>query len=164
MLGIFKCLALGLCLGTSLRKGVGHEIKILDCCCFCSVAQSCMILCNPMDCNMRNFPVLHHLPEFAQTHVHWVGDAIQPSCPLLFPSPPAFIFPSIRVFSNELVPCIMWQKYWNIGINPSNENSVLVSFRFDWFELLVVQRTLKSLLQYRSSKSSVHGLPWWLRG
>ena len=64
----------------------------------------------PRDYNMWNFPVLHHLTEFAQTHVHWVSNAIQPSCPLLFPSP-AFIFPSIRVFSNELVLHITWQKY-----------------------------------------------------
>ena len=84
MLGIFKCLALGLCLGTSLRKGVGHEIKILDCCCFCSVAQSCMILCNPMDCNMRNFPVLHQLNghEFEQTQGDGEGQESLACCSL----------------------------------------------------------------------------------
>ena len=53
------------------------------CCCYCSVAQSCFTLCDPMDCSTPGFPVLHHLPELAQTHVHWVGDAIQPSRPLL---------------------------------------------------------------------------------
>ena len=56
----------------------------------CSVAQSCPTLCNPMDCSMPGFPVLHHFPEFPQTHVHWVSDTIQPSHPLLSPFPPAF--------------------------------------------------------------------------
>ena len=60
------------------------------CCCCCSVAQSCLTLCNPMDCSTPGFPVPHHLPEFAQTHVHWVSDATQPSHPLLSPSPPTF--------------------------------------------------------------------------
>jgi len=66
--------------------------------CCCSVAQSCLTLCNPMNCSRPGFPVLHHLPELAQTHVHWVGDAIQPSRPLYSPSPPPSIFPNIRVF------------------------------------------------------------------
>ena len=60
------------------------------CCCCCSVAQSCPTLCDPMGCSTPGFPVLHHLPEFAQTHVHWVGDAIQPPHPLSSPSPPTF--------------------------------------------------------------------------
>ena len=96
-------------------------------------------------CSTLGFPVLHHLPELAQTHVHWVSDAIQPSRPLASPSPPAF--PSIRVFSNESVLCIRWPKYWSFSINPSNEYSGLISFRIDWFDLLAVQGTLKSLLQ-----------------
>ena len=58
--------------------------------CCCSVTQSCLTLCSPMDCSTPGFPVRHHLPEFAQTYVHLVGDAIQPSHPLLSPSPPAF--------------------------------------------------------------------------
>ena len=57
---------------------------------FSSVAQSCLTLCDPMDCSTPGFPVLHQLPEPTQTHVHWVSDAIQPSCPLSSPSPPAF--------------------------------------------------------------------------
>ena len=61
-----------------------------SCCFYCSVPQSCLTLCNPMDCSKSGFPVLHHLPEFAHTHVHWVGDAIQLSHPLSSPSPPAF--------------------------------------------------------------------------
>ena len=104
-----------------------------------------------MDCSMPGLPVLHCLPELAQSHVHWVGDAIQPSYPLLPPS----VFPSIRVFSNELALCIRWPKYWNFSfsISPSNEYSGLTSFRIDGFDLLAVQGTLKSLLQHHSVKS-----------
>ena len=94
-------------------------------------------LCYPMDCSTPGFPALHHLAELAQTHVHWVGDAIQPSHPLLSPSPPS-IFPSIRVFSNKSVLHIRWPKYWSFSfsISPSNEHSGLISFRMDWFDLL----------------------------
>ena len=90
-------------------------------------AKSFLTLCNPVDCSMLRFPVLHYLLEFAQTHVHWAGDAIQPShplCPLLFLTS---IFPSIRVFSNELAPCIRWPKDWSFSISPSNEYSELIS-------------------------------------
>ena len=97
------------------------------------------------------FPVHHQLQEFTQTHVHRVSDAIQPSHPLLSPSPPAPIPPSIRVFSNELTLHIRWSKYWNFSfsISPSNEYSRLISFRIDWFHLLAVQERLKSLLQHQ---------------
>ena len=101
------------------------------------------------------FPVLHYLPELAQTQVHAVGDAIQPSRPL---SPPLLlpaIFPSIRVFSDGLALCIRWPEYWSFSISPSNEYSGLISFTTDWFELLAVQGTLKSLLQHHSSKASI---------
>ena len=97
-------------------------------------------------CNMPGFPALHHLPEFAQTHVHRVSDAIQQShslsSPLLLPS----VFPSVRVFPNESALCIKWPKCWSFsfGISPSNEYSVLISFRIDWFDLLAVQGTLRS--------------------
>ena len=189
-----------------------------------SVAQSCPTLCNPMDCSTPGLPVHHQLPELAQTHVHWVGDAIQPSQPLLSPFPISFhsslflvfegicqkinifisvqslshvrlfahpltaacqaslsnnnsrslsklmsiesvmpsnhlilccpllllpsVFPSIRVFSNESVLPIRWPKYssFTFSISPSNEYSGLISFRMDWFDLLAVQGTLKSLL------------------
>ena len=109
-----------------------------------------------MDCSMPGFPVHHKLPEFAQTHVHWV-DAIQPSHPLLtllfLPS----ILPSIRVFSNESVLYIRWPKYWSFSfsISPSNEYSGLIFFRIDWFDPLAVQGTLKRILQHHSSKASV---------
>ena len=118
-------------------------------CCSCSVAKSCLTLCDPMDCSTSGFPVLHYLPEFAQIHVHWVL-----CCPLLLlPS----IFPTIRVFSNELVLRIRWPKYWSFSftINPSNEHSGLISFRIGWFDLFAVQGTLKSLLQQHSSKASI---------
>ena len=90
------------------------------------------------------------LPEFTQTHVHWVGDAIQPSYPLLSLLLPPSIFPGTRVFSNESVLCIRWTpKYWNFSFNisPSNEYLGLISFRMDCLDLLAVQGTLKSLLQ-----------------
>ena len=102
------------------------------------------------------FPVHHHLPELAQTHVHRVSDAIQPSHPLLSPSPPAFNLPSIRVFSNELTLCIRWPKYWSFSfsISPSNKYSGLIYFRIDWFDL-AVQGFPKSILQHHSSKASI---------
>ena len=127
------------------------------CCCCCSVAQLCLTPRNAMDCSMPDFPVLHCLLEFAQTHVHWVGDAINHlilCCPLLLlPS----IFPSIRVFSNESALPITWPKYWSFSFNISltNEHLGLISFRIDWLDLLVVQETLKSLLQHHGSKASI---------
>ena len=101
--------------------------------------------------------VHHQLPESTQTHVHWVGDAIQPSHPLSSSSPPALIFPSIRVFSNESALCMRWPKYWSFSFNisPSSEHPGLISFRMDWLDLLVVQGTLQSLLQHHGSKVSI---------
>ena len=124
---------------------------------FSSVAQSCQTLCNPMDCSMPDFPVLYYFPELAQTHVHWVSYAIQPSHPLLSPSPPAFNLSQHQVFSNESGLCIKWPKNWSFSfsINPSTEYKELISFRIDWFDLLAVQGTLKSLLQHHSSKASI---------
>ena len=106
---------------------------------------------------MPGFPVLHHLLELAQTHVHQVSDTIQPSRPLLSPLLLPLIFPSIRVFSSDLALCIRWPKYWNFSfsINPSNDYLGLISFRIDWLDLLAVQGTLKSLLQHHSSKASI---------
>ena len=122
---------------------------------FSLVPQSCPILYDPMDCS-TGFPVYHQLLELAQTHVHRVGDAIQPSHPLspllLLPS----FFPSIRVFSDESVLLIRWPKYWsfNFSISPSNEYSGLISFRMESFDI-AVQGTLKSLLQHHSLKASI---------
>ena len=108
-------------------------------------------LYNPMDCSTPGLPV--HPP----THVHPVGNAIQPYHHLLSPFPPALIFPSIRVFSNESVLLIRWPKYWSFSfsISPSREYSGLTSFRMDWLDLFAVQGTLKSLLQHHSSKASI---------
>ena len=99
----------------------------------CSVAQLCPPLCICMDYSSPGFPVLHYLPEFAQTYVHWVSDATQPSHPLSSPSPPAINLLSIRVFSSESALCIKWPKYWSFSfsISPSNEYLGLISFR-DW--------------------------------
>ena len=106
---------------------------------------------------MPGFPVHHQLPEFTQTHVHWVGDAVQPFYALSSLLLPPSIFLSIRVFSNELVLRLRWPKYWSFSfsISPSNEYSGLISFRMDWFNLLAVQGTLKRLLQPCSSKASI---------
>ena len=110
-----------------------------------------------MDCSMPGLLVPHQLLKLTQTHVHWVSDAIQPSHPLSFPSPPAFNLPSIRVFLNESALPIRWPNYWKFSfkISPSNEHPGLISFRMDWLDLLTVQGTLKSLLQHHSSKPSI---------
>ena len=134
---------------------------------FSSVAQSCPNLCDLMDCIMTGFPVHHQIPELAETHVHRVGDTIQPSHPLSSPLLPPLIFPRIRVFSNESALRIRWSKYWSFSFNisPSNEDPGLIFFRMDWLDLLAVQGTLKRvfsnttvqkrLLQHHSSKASV---------
>ena len=110
-----------------------------------------------MNHSTPGLPVHHQLPEFTQTDVHRVGDAIQPSHPLssLLLLPP--IPPSIRVFSSESALCIRWPKYWSFSFSiiPSNEHPGLVSFRMNWLDLLAVQGTLKSLLQHHSSKASI---------
>ena len=129
--------------GEPAEEGAGSSYKkeIITCC--CSVTQSCPTLCDLMDCSMPGFPVLHRQPEFAQTHVHWLN-TIQPSHPLLPPSPPAFsLSPSIRIFSNESALHIMWPKYWSFSfsLSPSNE--------------YLVQGTFKSLLQYHNSQASL---------
>ena len=108
-----------------------------------------------MNCSTPGLPVHHQLPEFTQTHVHRVSDAIRPSHPLSSPSPPGPIPPSIRVFSNESTLCMRWPKYWSFSISPSKEHPGLISFRMDWLDLLVVHGTLKSLLQHHSSKASI---------
>ena len=116
---------------------------------FSSVAQSCPILCNPMDGSTPGLPVHHQLPDFTQTHAHRVVLC----CPLFLP----LIFPNIRVFSNESALRIRWSKYWSFSFNisPSSEYSGLISFRMDWLDLLAVQGTLKSILQHHSSKASI---------
>ena len=121
----------------------------------CSVAQSCLTLCDPMNWSMPGFLVLYHLPELAQTHVHGVSDLtnhLVPCCPLLFlPS----IFPSNRVFSNESALHMRWPRCWSFfSISLSNDYSGLISFMID-LVVLAVQGTFRSLLQYHSSKASI---------
>ena len=125
--------------------------------CCCSVAQSCLTLCKPMDCSIPGFSVLHCLPDFAQL---MPIELVMPShhlilCSPLLPLPS--IFPSVRVFSSESALYIRWPKYWSLSfsISPFNEYSGLISFMIDWFDLLAVQGTLKSLLQHHSSKVSI---------
>ena len=102
---------------------------------------------------MPGFPVHHHLPELAQSHVHRACDAIQPSYPLWPPSPSAFL--RIRIFFSKLALHIRWPKYCSFSISPSNEYSKFISFRIDWFDLLASQGTLKSFLQQRGPKASI---------
>ena len=141
-------------------------------CCRCLVAKSCRPLCHPMDCNTPGFPVLHHLPELTQTHVHWLRDAIQPFHPLMSPFPPALNLSQHQGLFSESTLCIEWPKYWSFSfsISPSNEYSGLISFRMDWFDLLAVckelSRVFSSTIVQRhrffsaqlslSSKSRIH--------
>ena len=124
--------------------------------CYCSVVKSCLTLCDPMGCSTPGFPVLHYLPELLKL---LSIESMMPSnhlilCrPLLLPS----VFLSIRIFPNESTLPIRWPKYWRFcfSISPSNEYSGLISFRIDWFDLLEVQGTLKSLLRHHNLKASI---------
>ena len=126
---------------------------------FSSVTQSCPTLCDPMNRSTPGLPVHHQVPEFTQTHIHRVSDAILPSHPLSSPSLLPLIPPSIRVFSNESSLHMRWPKYWHwrfsISIIPSKEHPGLISFRMGWLDLLAGQGALKSLLQHHSSKASI---------
>ena len=134
-----------------------------QCCCY-SVTKSCLILCDPMDCNMPGLPVPHHLLEFAQVRVRWIGDAIQSSHPLLPSSTFAFNLSQhqvAKVLKLQPTP-LSWlfasggqSISFSFSINPSNDYSGLISFRADWFDLLALQGTLKSLFQHHSSKASI---------
>ena len=143
---------------------MGAEVTIIHssliCMLFSSVQISCSVVSDslwPMNHSTPGLPVHHQLPEFTQTHVHWVSDAIshlilcRPL--LLLPSIP----PSIRVFSNESALRMRWPKYWSFSFSiiPSKELPGLISFRMDWLDLRAVQGTLKSLLQHHSSKASI---------
>ena len=110
-----------------------------------------------MNRSTPGLPVHHHLPEFTQTHVHRVSDAIQPSHPLSSPSPPAPNPSQHQSFSNESTLHMRWPKHWSFSFSiiPSKEIPGLTSFRMDWLDLLAVQGTLKSLLQHHSSKASI---------
>ena len=131
-----------------------HSLNV--CFIISSLILSCLTLCDPMDCSMPGFPVLYQFLKLAQTHVHRVGDAIQPSHPLYPLLLPPLIFPSIRVFSNESVLCIRWPKYWSFSLA-----SVLPMNIQDWFGLgwtgwiSLKSKGLWSLLQHNSSKASI---------
>ena len=133
---------------------IGHFTK-MTCC--CSFDKSCRTLCNPMDYSTSVFPILHYIAEFVQTYVH---KSMMPSNHLILCVPLLLmpsIFPSIRVFFKKLTLIISWPKYWSFSfsISPSNVYSGFISFKSDWFDLLAVQGTLKSLLQHHSSKESI---------
>ena len=128
------------------------------CCYYCSFAQSCLTLCDHMDCRTPGSPVFHYLLEFAETHVHWMRHPTISS--LSSPSPPAFSLAQHQrlfqwVSSSHL--WFRWPEYWSFSfsISPSSEYSELVSFRIDRFDHLAVQRTIKTLLQYHSLKASI---------
>ena len=139
-----------------LLQNIDYFLVLYNSVQFSSVAQSYPTLCNPMNRSTPGLPVHHQLQEFTQTHVHRVGDAIQPSHPVVpFPSCPQSLPAS--VFSNESTLCMRWPKYWSFScsIIPSKEHPGLISFRMDWLDLLAVQGTLKSLLQHHSLKASI---------
>ena len=121
-----------------------------------SLAQSCLTHCAPMDCSRPGLPVHRWLLEFTPTHVHWVGDAIQPSHPLSSPSPTFSLSQHQGLFKwvhslHQVDKLLQFQ----LSISPSNEHSGLISFRMDWLDLLAVQGTLKRLLQHHGSKASI---------
>ena len=146
-----------------IRETFSLALFLMDGCCCCSVTQSCPILCNPMDYTMPVFPVLHHLPEFDQTHVHWVSDAIHPTisssvCPFSshcqsFPVSGSFIMSRFFASSDQSIRASA-----SASVLPMNIQ--LISFRIDWFDFLAVQGTLKSFLtpQFKSINSSVLSL------
>ena len=122
---------------------------------FSSVTQSCPTLWDPMDCQCQaslSITISRSLLKLMSITLVMPSNHLILCCPLLLPPS---IFPSVRVFSNESVLCIRWPKCWSFSISPSNEYSGLISFRIDWFDLLTVQGTLKSLVQHHSSKAPV---------
>ena len=126
---------------------------------FISVVQSRPTVCNPTDCSKPGFPLHHQLLEYAQIHVHWVSDAIQPSHPCHPLLLPPSNFPSIRVFSNESVLHIRWPKYssFSFSTSPSDVNSGLISFSMDCLDLLAVQGTLESCSNTTGQKHQFFG-------
>ena len=130
-----------------------HHISSVQ---FSSVTQSSLTLCDPMNRSTPGLPVYHQLPESMQTHVHWVGDAIQPSHPLSSPSPSALNLSQHQGLFKWVSSSCQVPKYWSFSFNisPSSEHPGLI-FRMDWLDLLAVQRALKSLLQHHSSKASI---------
>ena len=127
-----------------LRDKLNKTFRIFNLVQFTSVSQSCLTLCEPMDCSWPGFPVHHQLSETKLMSI----ELVMPSNHLILHRPLRLlpsIFPSIRVFSNESALCIRWPKYWSFSFNisPSSEHPGLISFRMDWLDLLAVQGTLK---------------------
>ena len=124
---------------------------------FNSVAQSCLNLCDPMKCSRPGIPVHHQLPEFTQTHVHWVGDAIQPSHPLSFPSPPTFSLSQHQGLFKWVSSSYQAARVLEFQLQHQSFRWLfrMIFFGMDWLDLLIVQGTLKSLLQHHSSKASI---------
>ena len=161
---------------TDVKMSCNIIRQLTSCYCRWSVAQLWLTLRECMDCSTPDFHILQHLQEFAPIYVHWVNDAIQLSHPpsplLLLPS----VFPSVRVFSNELALCITWPKYWSFSfsISPSNEYSGLISFRTDWFISLQskgLSRVLTSNTVWKQQFFGTQGSLWsnshihtWLLG
>ena len=134
-----------------------HSPKCYCCCCPCSVTKLCPTLCDPVNSSTPGSPVLHYLPEFAQTHVHWVSDAIQPSHPLSPPSPPAFSLSQHQGLFQWVDPSHQVTKVLGFQLQHQSFQWIFrvdFSFRIDWLDLLAVQGTLKSLFQHHSSKAS----------
>ena len=136
---------------TSLQKTCLSSVQ------FSSVPQSCPTLCNPVNHSTPGLPVHHHLPEFTQTHVHRVGDAIQPFHPLSTPSPPALNLSQHQGLFKWVSPLHHVAKLLEFQLQHQSFKCTpgLISFRMDWLDLLAVQRTLKNLLQHHSSKASI---------
>ena len=121
----------------------------------CSVTELCPILCEPMDCSTPGPSVPHYLIKFAQVHIHCIGGAIQTSHPLMPSSPSDLNLSQHRGLFQESAVHSRWANYWgfSLSISPSNEYSELISLKIDWFNLLAVQGTLRSLLQHYSLKA-----------
>ena len=135
--------------------------KIITCSCCCSVTKLCLTLFNPMDISTPGFPVLHYLLQFAQTHVPWVSDTIQPSHPLLSPLLLPSIFLSIRVFSNEFALRIRWPKYWSFNFSISLSNYIQGWFPLGWTGLISFPRDSQEsspMPQFKSNNFSVLSL------
>jgi len=142
-----------------LSLGSSHLSLLLSHLQFTSVTQSCPTFCDSMDCNTPGLSVNHQIPEFTQTLLHWVSDAIQPLHPLSSPSPPAFNLPQHQglfkwVSSSHQVAKVLELQ---LQISPSNEYSGLISFRMDRLDLLAVQGTFKSLFQWHVQKHQFFG-------
>ena len=144
---------------TELTDDTKQVIALFSKHCCCLVTKSCLTLCHLMDCSTPGFLVHHQLQEPIQTPVHWVGDAIQPSHPLSSPSPPTFnLSPHQGLQKLHQVAKVL---EFSFSISPSSEYSGLISYRIDWFVIIAIQRTLKSLLrasQFESINTSALSL------